>query len=113
MSAPASSGTRHVFRAWEKLRVVYVLLLGGVAVGTMVVIGRVDRWADPVLWAWFAVYTLIANVLYLAGPAFESYLDWLGWRPRGLRVVLFLVGTLLAAGLTAGTVYGMAWARLE
>ena len=112
-AAPAPSGMRRIFRAWEKLRVVYVVVLGIAAVGTMVATGQVDRWADPVLWGWFAIYALVANVLYLAGPAFESYLDWLGWRPRGLRVVLFLAGTLLAMGLTGGTVYGMAWMRLQ
>jgi len=111
MAASEPKDARRIFLAWEKLRVVYVLALGGAALATMVARRQVDRWADPVLWIWLAIYALLANVLYLLGPVLESSLGRLGRRPRGLRVVLFVAGTLAAIGLTAGMVYGIEWVR--
>jgi len=113
MAASEPQDARRIFLVWERLRVVYVLVLGGVAPATMVAKGQVDRWADPVLWGWLAIYALLANVLYLLGPVLESCLARLGRRPRGLRVVLFVAGTLLAIGATAGMVYGIEWVRMR
>ncbi len=45
---------------------------------------------------------VVANVLFFAGPAVETYVHWLGFRQNWLRGVLFFSGTLLSVVLAFG-----------
>ena len=110
---PSSDGgidksVRDVFLAWEKLRVLYVALLVFVVLGLDGVRALGDRQSC------FAIIegAVAANVLYFAGPLAEAYFHWLGIRWRWLRMTLFTAGTLLAIGLTAFVMLGIALAHM-
>lgn len=99
---------REVFLSWEKLRVLYIVLLALVVFG----LGGVQVLDDTQ--SLFAIIegAFVANVLYFAGPLAESYARWLGVRWRWLRTALFVGGTLLAIALTAFTMLGIAMTHL-
>ncbi|NND95703.1 MAG: hypothetical protein HKN47_00070, partial [Pirellulaceae bacterium] len=46
-----------------------------------------------------------ANLCFFAGPAIETYVSWLGYRRRWVRIVLFVSGTLFASLLTIGVLW--------
>ena len=50
-------------------------------------------------WERSIVGAVIANICYFAGPILETYITWLGYRGRWLRIVLFVLGTLLSCTL--------------
>lgn len=87
---------RGIFLAWEKLRVVYIVLLAGVCW----LIGKITTTiTSPEFWIEVFLGGGVANVCYFAGPILESYVTWLGVRPRWLRSVTFIAGTLFTAAL--------------
>jgi hypothetical protein len=84
-----------VFLAWEKLRLVYVGLLAGLTILLSLLdithmLLAVDFWIDVVAGA------VITNVCYFAGPAVETYVAWLGYRPQWLRMTLFVTGSVFS-----------------
>ena len=97
--SPQAARTKAIFLAWEKLRIVYNLILAAIVLGFVV--------CDPAMRVLNLRYLLalvylciVANVLFLAGPAVEAYAAWLGFNTRVLRLVLFGLGTIFA-GLLA------------
>jgi hypothetical protein len=82
------------FLAWERLRIIYVLLMG---ILTVVLIGPQPIHIPIVVV--IAGGAVLANLCYFAGPILESYVRWLGYRGIGLRWFLFIGGTLLTAML--------------
>ena len=82
------------FLAWERLRIIYVLLLG---ILTVVLVGPQPIHIPIVIV--IAGGAVLANLCYFAGPILESYVRWLGYRGIGLRWFLFIGGTLLTAML--------------
>lgn len=82
------------FLAWERLRIVYVLVLG---LWTVVLVGPQPIHIPIVVV--IAGGAVLANLCYFAGPILESYVRWLGYRGIGLRWFLFIGGTLLTATL--------------
>jgi hypothetical protein len=82
------------FLAWERLRVVYVLLLGLLTVG--LVGPQFMQFPMLIVVAGGAVF---ANLCYFAGLGLESYVRWLGYQGKWLRWFLFIGGTLLTAML--------------
>lgn len=99
---PFGSVARRVFLAWEKLRIVYVGILGAITVGLVVLSGHLTARVVFVVLAG----AVAANVLFLAGPAVETYLQWLGYRVSWPRWTMFICGTLLSMILTAGVLLG-------
>jgi hypothetical protein len=83
---------RKTFLAWEKLRVIYVVLLG---IWTLILVGPFGLTSFPIL-RLIVLGAVLANVLYFAGPTIETYIRWLGYRRLWPRVLMFLGGTLLS-----------------
>lgn len=87
-----------VFFAWEKLRIVYnvvlatlVLVAIGPEIGTILegtVLGAIG-----------------ANVAFCAGPFVENYLCWMGGSRSVVRWVVFLFGMLVALGVTVVAIH--------
>ncbi len=95
---PVGVMLRRVFLAWERLRVLFdgalILLVVGFAAFSPRMLTRMEFWIIAIQGA------IMANLFYLAGPIYESYATWLGWRTKGLRPVLFIFGTTITAALT-------------
>ena len=102
-SQPFSTMAREIFVAWERLRFVYVAILGVVTIG--LAMSDVSRALMSVaFWGTVFVGALVANVCYFAGPIAETYVSWLGYRATWLRMTLFILGTLLSCMLAFGVV---------
>lgn len=89
---------KQTFFAWEKLRLIYVAILG---VETILIglTGDGAAW-DPGFWLIVILCAMVANVCFFAGPILETYVRWLGFPTKALRWVLFIAGTLFT-GLLA------------
>ena len=90
-----STIARTVFLAWERLRLVYIAVLG---LFTLLLTGL--SFAGPQLPKAHTILivvagAIVANVCYFAGPVVETYISWLGYRRNWVRWVLFVGGTLL------------------
>lgn len=96
---------RPTFIAWEKLRLLYVAILGALTLGLWLLYPPSDRGRALLLIGEGAVF---ANVLYFAGPMVETYVAWLGYRKRWLRPMLFVAGTALSGLLVLIVVPGLA-----
>lgn len=89
---------RKVFLAWEKLRVVYVMLLALITILFTGVAGlfelRLLRLIVP--------GAVVANVAFFAGPTLETFVRWLGYNRVWPRWVMFACGTLISIVLAIG-----------
>lgn len=81
---------RTTFLAWEKLRLVYIGIL---ALWTLLLAGR--HIASVEVLSLVIVGGLISNVLYFAAPIVETYVRWLGYSGKWVRILLFVAGTLV------------------
>lgn len=81
---------RTTFLAWEKLRIVYVGLLG---LWTLLLCGRAI--VDIDLLIMIVLGGIFSNFCFFAGPILETYVRWLGYKGYLLRWILFSSGTLL------------------
>lgn len=91
-----------IFLAWERLRIVFVIVLG---VLTLLLAGaNITEFRSLML---IAEGAIVANVCYFAGPVIETYICWLGYNGRWVRWVLFIGGTLLTAVLAVATMASM------
>ena len=92
---------KRTFLAWEKLRVVYIAILGieTIAFGLIVypLIIELEFWGGVVVGA------ILANICFFAGPITETYVAWLGYPTRALRIVMFLTGTAFSSILVVAT----------
>jgi len=111
---------RAIFLRWEKLRILYNLIVGAVGVAAIVfcVLAWTDLFARPVsVWALIRpiigalFYGIAANICYFLGPVFESYVRWLGLRVPYVTQALFITGTVLSVLLTA-LIGFMMWAAV-
>lgn len=89
---------RATFLAWEKLRLVYVGILAGVTLllgglGGPALLSSFSFWANVVEGA------IVANLCFFAGPIVETYVTWLGFRAKWLRISMFTLGTLVSCAL--------------
>ena len=113
-----NADVRDVFVRWEKLRILYNLIVGlvgavGVADAVLDLAGMLEHSTEvmkaPVLVVGIVCYGIGANVCYFLGPIIESYVRWLGLRVRHVTQTLFIVGTVLSVLLT-GLISLMMWA---
>jgi hypothetical protein len=81
---------RTTFLAWEKLRLLYIGLLGLL---TLLLCGREITNVDLMIMVIFG--GIVSNAFYFAGPILETYVRWLGYQGYLLRWILFTAGTLL------------------
>jgi hypothetical protein len=90
------------FLAWERLRILFIVVLGLV---TVLLAGRnIATLRTLVLIAEGAIF---ANICYFAGPVVETYVRWLGYEGKWVRWFLFAGGTTLTAILAAATMGSM------
>jgi len=99
---------RRTFLAWEKLRILYVLILVVITLA-MVAFRGFGLVATVEFWLTAVVGAIFANIAFFAGPVVETYVRWLGYRGEVLRLLLFTVGTVFACLLATGTVALMKW----
>lgn len=90
------STARDVFLVWEKLRVIYVAILGLL---TLLLVGGVGVLSLPLVQS-IVFGAVVANALYFAGPIVDTYVRWLGYKRSWPRWAMFVGGTLLSIVLT-------------
>lgn len=98
---------RGVILAWEKLRVVYNLVLvvqGLTWVSAMCEVEKVTEKpyyrVSGASWAYAVLFGMVANAFYCVGPLAEAAAYRLfGWRMARARYFLFAAGLLLSMGL--------------
>ena len=81
-----------VFIRWERLRILYNLML------ILLVLYPYDLATLRLRLPEFLVLLMgavLANLCFLAGPIAESYLYWIGIRSRAVTAGLFILGTLV------------------
>jgi len=84
-----------IFRRWEKLRVVYNLILALVLfLSHGLNLGR--AFFDPLILLIWLIGAVLANFCFLAGPLAETYLAWVGMRSRWVTAALFIGGVLVS-----------------
>jgi len=92
---------KRVFLAWERLRVLYITLLGALTI-FLAMPGVIHNGALLFTFRGMVVLAegaIIANICYFAGPTVETYVCWLGYERKWVRWLLFIAGTLLTAVL--------------
>src|ERR1700749_2035428 len=88
IAAPVDAGLsvdelRSVMRRWERLRIVYNLLVGLVGIAVLLMMPTQILAANLIkILPGVVMYGLAANVCYFLGPAGEWYLIFLGFRWR-------------------------------
>ena len=109
--ASFGSQAKAIFLAWEKLRIVYNLVL---AVLTLLMgIILLGEYAMSIqFWVMVVQGAIISNVCFFAGPIVETYVCWIGFRFDWLRTSLFVLGLLFTALAAAATIASMGFAQL-
>ena len=92
------TNARAVFLAWEKLRIVYVIILCMV---TLMLTGSTGFYNLRIL-RLIVEGAVVANLAYFAGPIVETYVRWLGYERMWPRWLMFGSGTLLSIVLAVG-----------
>lgn len=84
-----------IFYKWEKLRLPYNLIL---AVILLLSHGLNLKWQffHPIWLSIWLAGAIGANLCFFAGPLVESYLTWLGFCPRWVTGVIFVLGVFLS-----------------
>ncbi len=98
---------RPTFLAWEKLRPAYLVSLVVTTLVTAVLDSSAVLLGSLKFWLIVGQGAVVANLCYFVGPAVETYVNWLGWRPPWLRPVLFVLGTVLSCLLAFCVVVGL------
>lgn len=88
---------------WEKLRVVYNVVLAAVVLAFWAG-GRGSGLGDPAFLRHLARCCLGANLCFCAGPVVNAYAHWLGLRHVAVTVALFVLGTTLSVLVAAGSI---------
>ncbi|QDV47170.1 hypothetical protein Enr13x_70790 [Stieleria neptunia] len=97
-SLSLGSIAKSTFLAWERLRLIFVVVLGLL---TLLLAGPdLTKLRTLVL---IAEGAIIANVCFFAGPIIETYVRWLGYDRKWVRWFLFVGGTMLTAMLAVAT----------
>lgn len=93
-----TSFAKPVFLKWEKLRIVYNLILL-----VILLISRIPAMGNNIFEPWalgsWLVGAVLANLCFFLGPLSETYIAWLGWRSVGVTVIIFAVGVLVSIPL--------------
>ena len=99
---------KRVFLAWERLRVLYIALLGALTV-LLAAPGVIHNGSQLFTFRGMIMLVegaIVANMCYFAGPAIETYVRWLGYERYWVRWILFVGGTLLTAVLAIASIAG-------
>ena len=98
-AAQDDPGAMAVFVAWEKLRLVYNMIL---AAESMLLMGLGTLFWLPIL----LQGALLANVCFCAGPVAEGYLCLLGANRTAARWTVFILGILASVVLVWAAIAG-------
>ncbi len=100
---------KRTFLDWEKLRLwfnaVLVVWTWGVAQSWF----SFAIFSEPAFWMQFVVMVVTVNLCFLAGPATESCVTWLGFRTHALRLSLFVFGTVAGMGASCLAMIGLGY----
>lgn len=88
-----------IFIKWEKLRIVYNLVLLITVVGFNTMSMGISVLTPFLLITW-VFGAILANFCFLAGPIIESYVSWLGLRSNIVTAILFMGGLLISIPLS-------------
>ena len=99
---PAGPSEAGLLLRWEKLRLLYNLILAAVVLAFWAG-GRGSGLGDPGFLPHLARCCLGANLCFCAGPVVNAYAHWLGLRHVAVTVVLFVIGTSLSVLVAAGS----------
>lgn len=96
-----ASMAKSVFIAWERLRIIYVVVLGAFTM-MLSIPGMIAN--GPQLLGLHGIVmvvegAVIANICFFGGPIIETYVRWLGYDRKWVRWFLFVGGTILTAML--------------
>lgn len=100
--APPEESATAVFVSWERLRLLYNVVLASLVLGL-----ANHSLANGEFLRFLVLAGLGANVCFCAGPVAEGYLALLGAHRPTCRWVVFLFGLFLASLLTVVTLF--AW----
>ena len=89
---PLQTIVSKVFLDWEKLRIVYIIIL---ALITLLLIGPAG-FSKLRLFRLIIDGAIVANVAFCAGPILETYIRWLGYDRTWPRWIMFGSGTLVS-----------------
>ena len=103
MTSPSLSAiAKPTFLAWERLRLIFIAVLGLL---TLLLAGpNLLKFRTLVL---IAEGAIVSNVCFFAGPIVETYVRWLGYDRKWVRWCLFVGGTMLTAALAVVTMAPM------
>ena len=96
-----ASLAKSVFIAWERLRIVYIVVLGAFTL-TLAIPGVLANGSHFLAFRGIVMIlggAIVANICYFAGPMIETYIRWLGHDRKWVRWFLFVGGTVLTAML--------------
>lgn len=101
-SLSLASIAKPTFLAWERLRLIFVVMLGLL---TLLLAGpNIMKLRTLLLVAEGAI---VSNLCFFAGPVAETYVRWLGYDRKWVRWFLFVGGTMLTAMLAVVTMASM------
>ena len=88
---------KRTFLAWEKLRLIYIAVLGveTIAIGLI----AHPLMLSPEYWGSVVMGAVFANACFFIGPIIETYVTWLGYPSKALRIVMFIAGTMFSCVL--------------
>ncbi len=92
--APDEATARQVFVAWEKFRILYNGVLVAVVITVTAIEGMKFDWE---LVRYLVIGAVAANVAFCSGPVAEGYAALFAVPRRASRIVLFILGMLIAA----------------
>lgn len=96
---PPGESAKEVFLAWERLRVIYNLIL----VGVSLLVGMA-RLTELSFWYFLIEGAVGANLCFCVGPVVEGYLTLIGINRDGSRMLLFVLGTIASCLVAAAAI---------
>ena len=90
-----------VISRWESLRLVFNVVLVVLCLGYTVFLNPAHL-TEFEFWKNLLLGALLANVLFMTGPALDGYLTWFGVWTAPIAMFLFLAGTTLTTILALG-----------
>ena len=102
--AAPPGGLRETLLGWERLRVVYNVILLTAYVWVFLAGDNPMAMFTVLMMVQALAMAFAANVLFFAGPLAELYLKYIGMRAPWARPALFALGTVYSVFLTVNTI---------
>ena len=102
LAPKTAQGRGAVFLGWERLRIVYNLVLAFPIAWLVLGTSMLDAFGGPAVFRFIAVFLAAANVCYLLGATVEVCAVWLGMRSNVVRPLLFVAGSAFSVYMLGG-----------